>query len=144
MAAPKGNKFALGNTGGRPPHFETPKELQKAINRYFNKCKPTLDEEGKVIDLNPPTVSGLALFLGFESRQSLYDYQKRNKDFSYIIKRARLTIESHYEEGLNYMAPAGKIFALKNMGWSDKTEHELTGKDGHAIETVIKVELTDD
>jgi len=70
-------------------------------------------------------VSGLAYFLGFESRQSLYDYEKRS-EFSYIIKRARLRIESEYEKKLSYKHPVGSIFALKNMGWADKQEIDHT------------------
>ena len=143
MAAPKGNKFALGNNGGRPPHFDTPKKLEEKVVEYFDNCQPEFDDENKIIELNPPSVSGLALFLGFASRSSFDDYIKRGEEFSYIIKRAKLAIECHYEEGLNYQAPTGKIFALKNMGWSDKTEHEHSGPGGGAIETKVTIEYVD-
>jgi hypothetical protein len=59
--------------------------------------------------------------LGFESRQSFYDYEERG-EFSYTIKKARLTIESKYEEKLHEPACTGAIFALKNFGWTDKSE----------------------
>jgi hypothetical protein len=32
-----------------------------------------------------------------------------------------------YEEQLSGTAPTGSIFALKNMGWKDKTETEISG-----------------
>ena len=98
---------------GRPPMFETPELMQAAINTYLeaNKDKPTL--------------SGLALFLGFESRQSLYDYEEK-PTFTYTIKRARLHLEVYYEEKLLTINSTGAIFALKNLGWKDKTEIDQT------------------
>lgn len=104
---------------GRPPQFETPEEIEQAIEEYFDSCVPQYDEAGNILKLNYPTITGLALALGFESRQSFYDYEKRER-FSYVIKKARLRVESHYEEGLNIKTRAtGSIFALKNMGWRD-------------------------
>jgi hypothetical protein len=69
----------------------------------------------------PPTITGLALYLGFESRQSFYDYAER-KQFSYTVKRGRLKIEHEYEKSLRSQTFAGAIFALKNMGWKDRTD----------------------
>lgn len=109
-----GNKFALGlTTNGRPPIFETPEEMEVKCSEYFQECA---DKDSKA------TITGLALFLGFESRQSLYDY-KEKKDFSYILKRATLAVENSYELG----GTAFDIFALKNMGWKDKQEVDYTG-----------------
>lgn len=72
----------------------------------------------------PPTITGLAFFLGFESRQSFYDYEKR-EIYSYTVKRNRLRIESEYESRLSMHNPTGAIFALKNLGWSDRQETHL-------------------
>lgn len=133
MAAEKGNKYALGNNGGRPALFETPEELNEAIRKYFEEDHKTrVVVVGKApnnyeVILPVITVTGLALYLGFESRQSLYDYEDK-KEFSYIIKRARLFIEEEYEEQLQHGNTTGAIFALKNMGWSDKTEVDHTTK----------------
>jgi hypothetical protein len=101
--------------GGRPRIYETPDELETAIDAYF---------EGSERD--EITITGLALYLGFESRQSLYDYEKDPR-FSYIIKRAKLRVEMNYEMRLNSNSCTGAIFALKNMGWRDKTEVEQSG-----------------
>ena len=114
MAAPKNNLYALGNHGGRPAVYETPDDLDDACYSYFQWCK---DEEVKA------TVTGLALFLGFADRQSLYDYEKKD-EFSCIIKRARLAVQNSYEMSGN----AIDIFALKNMGWKDKHEVEHSGQ----------------
>lgn len=112
MGAPKGNKFALGNTGGRPPIFEDKEALRIAIQGYFDHC---LAEGEKV------TITGLTLFIGFESRSSLDDYCRRNKEYSYIIKRAKLAVENSYE----MHGETIDVFALKNMGWSDKLNLDL-------------------
>lgn len=104
---------------GKPPYFESPEQLQEAIDRYY--------QSGESI-----TITGMAYFLGFESRQSFYDYEKR-PEYSYVIKRARLKVESKYEDNLSSQYVAGSIFALKNMGWKDKTEHGFTDGDGNDV-----------
>lgn len=110
-------------SAGRPALFETPQELQGKIDEYFQSCESFINDMGDLVPGKPITVTGLAYFLGFESRQSLYDYKER-EEFSYIIKRAKLRVEQAYEEKLSYQNAAGTIFALKNMGWSDKQEIE--------------------
>lgn len=127
MAAPKGNKFALGlTTNGVPPMYNDPQEMCEKINEYFDSLLiEKEDENGEkyvAFSINP-TITGVALYLGFSSRQSLYDYGQKD-DFSYIIKRLRLVIESSYEEMLHTKTSTGAIFALKNMGWKDKIETE--------------------
>ena len=125
---------------GAPPLFDNIEDLQSKIDEFFAQCgtEPWLDDNGKIITnskgtplfkIKPPTLTGLALHLGFESRQSIYDYEKRNDDFSYAIKRARLACENFAERGIlsgEVFAAAG-IFVLKNYGWSDKQEVELSG-----------------
>ena len=94
---------------GRPPKFKTVKELEKKLKSYFESC----DEK--------PTVSGLAHYLGFLSRQSIYDFQvKKSPEFAYTIKSAILQIEQKHELGLYNQSNAGHIFWLKNRGWTDQ------------------------
>lgn len=114
---------------GRPPKFKTPEELQKKIDAYFKNCpdrRQFVTKIGEVIEIPMPTICGLCYYLGFESRQSFYDYEKEEK-FSYTIKRARLFIEKEYEQLLQGNNCTGAIFALKNFGWVDKTEQEIIG-----------------
>lgn len=96
------------------PFFETPEELQEGIDSYFIE---------QIEAKESPTITGLCYHLGFESRQSFYDYELK-EPFAYTIKRARLRIESRYEDRLFSNSNAGAIFALKNFGWTDKTELE--------------------
>jgi len=124
MAAEVGNKYAIGNNGGRPPIWGSVEELNEKITTYFNDCK---DQNIKA------TITGLALYLGFDSRQSLYDYEKK-EEFSYVIKRAKLAVENSYEMG----GTAFDIFALKNMGWKDKQEVENRYPDGLKIKHVYQ------
>lgn len=105
---------------GRPRIYDNVEALEKEIAVYLSKNKTKL------------TVTGLALHLGFESRQSFYDYEKEG-EFSYTIKKARLTIESFYEQNLLTKNATGAIFALKNFGWKDKTETGFTDKEGNDI-----------
>jgi hypothetical protein len=100
---------------GQPPKYKTSEQLQKAIDVYWDE-----------LDKQKPTITGLAYSLGFESRQSFYDYLK-DGEFSYTLKRARLRIESIYEQNLHSNNATGSIFALKNFGWTDKQEIEHTG-----------------
>jgi len=99
--------------GGRPPIFETPEQMQEAVDRYFER------EGGKGI-------CDLACFLGFKSRQSFLDYAAKD-EFSDIIKQARLRIEAYYETQGNGKT-AKDIFALKQLGWKDEqqVQHGVT------------------
>ncbi|MEY4573261.1 MAG: Flavobacterium phage vB FspM pippi8 [Bacteroidota bacterium] len=116
---------------GQPPYYNSPDELQNKIDEYFksgiNTRKVIIGkgEDKTEIEVPVPTISGLAIFLGFESRQSLYDYGKR-PEYSYIIKKAQFFIERGYEEQLQVGNTVGAIFALKNMGWIDKMHNENT------------------
>ena len=134
MAAKKGNKNALGNQGGRPPFYSDPNELQLKVDEYFNNCpdKKAITVGFDRIDVPVYSICGLAYHLGFESRQSFYDYENV-PEFSYTIKRARLFIEKEYEEQLSVGNTIGAIFALKNMGWKDKSEQEITTPQGITI-----------
>ena len=121
MSAAKGNKYAIGNEGGKPPYYDNPKDMQKACDEYFETCKENKE---------PYTITGLALALGFCTRKSLLDYSEK-QEFVNIIKKSKLKVEQGYEIRLSGGQPTGAIFALKNMDWHDKTE--LTGADGRDL-----------
>ena len=97
-------------------------------------------DQKKTIEVPIPTISGLAHFLGFESRQSFYDYEKKD-GFSYTVKRARLFIEVHYEEMLNTGNVTGAIFALKNLGWLDETKVVQINKEAKPLTPEEQQEL---
>lgn len=117
---------------GRPRIYDSVEDLEAAIESYFStplvqytQCGTFVSETEKV--KNPkPTVTGLALYLGFADKSTLYEYRDR-EEFSYSIKRALSMIEMYHEERLSDNNVTGAIFALKNMGWKDKTEVEQSG-----------------
>lgn len=117
---------------GRPLKISNVKTLQKRIDEYFENCpdKRILTNFDKnsgefvKFELPTPTITGLALFLGFNNRRSLYDYEEE-PEFSHAIKKARLRIENEYEKQLYNDKCTGAIFALKNLGWKDKVENEI-------------------
>lgn len=102
---------------GRPLKFLTVEDLKASIDEYF--AKP--EREWKI--------SGLAVYLDCDT-QTLLNYEKKNDGFFATIKRAKTKIESAWEQRLIDRGNGGDIFALKNFGWTDKTEQELYGKDG--------------
>jgi len=143
MGAPKGNKFAEGNNGGRPAIHTDPEEVSRLVDDYFkwiegekeevevtytekdahgNEKEVTRKVEQWLRRPETPTVTGLTLHLGFADKSTLYDYRDK-KEFSHYIKRGLLQIEKYHE----IMTSAGEkctgnIFILKNFGWSDKVE----------------------
>lgn len=126
---------------GRPRKYDNVEALQKEVDAYFEWCKGEKSEQSYIDEYGltqyiyerepePYTITGLALYLGFVSRQSMHDYIDRGDEFSYVIKAALSRVEHGYERRLSGTAPTGAIFALKNMKWKDKTEQELSGNMG--------------
>jgi hypothetical protein len=108
--------------GGRPPKFSSVEQLEGLIAAYF----VDRDEKRK-----PYTIQGLAAALE-TTRETLLDYEKDKPafaQFSDSIKRAKCRIGADVEERLlsGEQHAAGPIFWLKNHGWADKQERELSG-----------------
>lgn len=105
----------IKHAGGRPKKYETPVAMQEAIGFYLHRNENH-------------TICGLALALGFNSRQSLLNYEGYSEEFLDTIKKAKLAIETEYESALRSNHTTGAIFALKNFGWTDKREyqHDIT------------------
>ena len=138
---------------GRPPKFRTKEEIQEKIDAYFKECdgELLLDDDGEPVCApkiglvyikppKPPTVTGLALALGFASRQSLMEYQGK-QEFADTITRAKSQIEAYTEgrlfdrDGVN-----GAKFSLINNfhGWGEKPEQEpSTGSNMVALAEIL-------
>lgn len=116
----------------RPKIYDNPKKMQKAIDQYFDNCRgePIKDEKGNIltdkkgnpiiIGARAPTVTGLALALGFNSRQALLNYQAR-PEFNDTITRAKTRCEEYAESRLYDRDGArGAEFSLRyNFRWED-------------------------
>lgn len=119
---------------GNPRRWRSAKALQEAVNQYFNDC----EENARV-----PSVAGLALALGFMSRQALARYTDRmheesNDDYVVIITSAKTRIEeANVQLAYNKEASAGARFMLQN-GFNYSEKQEITSKN------TIKVDLIDE
>lgn len=138
---------------GRPPKYKTTEEIQEKIDAYFEECKgkilqnaagePVLDKSGKPIryDARPLTVTGLAIALGFTSRQALLNYQAK-QEFVDTITRAKAVVERYAEERLFDKDGAnGAKFSLANnfAGWKEKPLIEAD-----VNKATITIDLVDD
>ena len=121
---------------GRPPKYKSKEEIEEKIDAYFKQCEGEVlkDNNGNtvfnkfgnpvIINQRPPTVTGLALALGFSTRLSLLNYQ-RTKEFMNPITRAKARVEAYAEERLfDRDGSSGAQFSLRNnfKGWTEKTE----------------------
>lgn len=133
--------------GGAPRKWESAKAMQEAIDAYFESCKGTpliidgnvaTDKYGRpiVLDEKPPTVTGLALALGFASRQALINYQDR-KEFNDTVTRAKSRCEEYAESRLYDKDGAnGAKFSLGcNFGWNSGSEKS---GDPAALDALLK------
>ena len=121
----------MGNVG-RPPKYKSKEEIEEKIEQYFKDCEghALTDNEGNtvynkwgypvIVDRKPPTVTGLALALGFSTRLSLLNYQGK-KEFMNTITRAKSRVEQYAEERLfDKDGTSGAQFSLRNnfKGWN--------------------------
>lgn len=126
-------------TVGRPPKYTRKEEIEGLIEEYFKACegeilkgddgKPVLNKWGNPIitGQKPPTVTGLALALGFTTRQGLLNYQGK-KEFLDTILRAKSMVEQYTEERLfDRDGSNGARFSLINnfKGWGEKIPSSL-------------------
>jgi len=112
---------------GRPPKITDPNQLSIIGNQYFVNC----DNQEK-----PYLITELALALGFNGRQQLIDYENK-PEFHDTIKALKSRCEAYAEHKL-YVGTnqTGAIFALKNYGWKDKQDIEIT----HNYDITIRLE----
>ena len=134
--------------------FSDADELQRRIDGYFEhidgefhfedtpsktKNDKEVTEQRKVWDRlpQPPTISGLALYLGFESSEELDEYIKIGPHAS-LIKRARLRIETAYEQKLHNGPASGAIFALKKLGWNQPRSDNITDPNDKNMKVIME------
>jgi hypothetical protein len=102
------------------------------------KSPPEMREQ-KVWDREPQpaTITGLAYYLGFDSLQAFESYELNGR-FASILKRARLQVENEYEKMLHCQPATGAIFALKSLGWMERSAKT---NDEFVSDAVLKVEI---
>jgi hypothetical protein len=137
----------------RPPQFKTPKEMQYLVDEYFKSREGTplkdkddnylLDKWGHpvIIGCKAPTIAGLALALGFNSRQSLLNYQAKPL-FMDVVLRAKSRLQEYWEESLfDRDKTNGAKFALTQyVGDSIEKERMKLQKDRDEFDRMIALE----
>lgn len=125
----------------RNPKYDSVEQLEEKIEAYFESCKGELlrDKDGSIVfnqkDGMPvwvgrrtPTIPGLALALGFSSKQSLYNY-KAKKEFLDSISRAQTRVEQYTAEKLfDRESQRGAQFVLE-YGFRYRRDTESEKKD---------------
>lgn len=126
--------------------------MAEAVDKYFEDCEGHVltDEDGEtvyklngepvIVGVHPPTVTGLALWLGFKTRQSLLNYQARSEAFNDVLTVAKTRCEEYAErrlydrDGVN-----GAKFSLTNnfKGWREKPLEDEQQK-------LVEVRIIDD
>lgn len=103
----------------RPFKWKNAKEILDLAEVYF-----------KETDLKKQSITGLALALK-TNRETFNEYGKRDDEFGKAVKYIKARIEFAYEQRGLERGNAFDIFALKNLGWTDR--QEITGENGGAL-----------
>ena len=140
---------------GRPPKFKSVEAMERLIEAYFEGCRgevlrgagdvPVLNKYGEVVMVGarPPTMTGLALALGFADRSSLLDYEGKPQ-FEAVIRRAKSRIEQYTEERLfDRDGNRGAQFSLQNnfRGWKESRDVTLSAAEGADIMAEVRTRM---
>ena len=130
----------LKKSNGSKPKYTDPEEMRVKIDAYFKECEgkalvdhmgdPVLDRWGSPIiyGAKPPTITGLALALGFKTRTSLIKYQNK-KEFNDLILEAKSRVEEYCERQLFTRdgAKGAQFSLMHNFGWKNPADEEESG-----------------
>lgn len=120
----------IQKTTGRIPKYTNADELAAIADDFFDE----LIENNDV-----PTINGLCLALDM-TRETFAQYGKK-PEFSDVIIKIRMRLESWWEKRLAGPASSGTTFWLKNHGWSDRVENVVSNPDGTGLFSGIEVRL---
>lgn len=146
MAAPEGNNYwTRRKKHGRGLKFETPEILWEKCVEYFEwiEANPLVENrpfafQGVVTDhpvekMRAMTLEGLCLYIG-TTRETWSDYRTKGNGYSDIVREVEDIIREQKFTGAAADLLNPTIIA-RDLGLRDNHNHEMTGKDGGAIET---------
>jgi hypothetical protein len=137
------------HAGGRPLKFQTPEELQTAIDDYFRVCDERVIikqvvQKGVIVPVPTPepySMAGLAEHLGID-RSTLLAYEREDQrpQFQGIVDRARARI--HRENvtmallGI-HESRAAILNLASNFGYSQRTSVDI--EDNRLVQVILDV-----
>lgn len=138
MAAPKGNEFyKLRSKDGKDRTYQTPQDLAKACEEYFEWCEsnPLQEEQAfhfqgiitktTVSKRRPFTIQGLAAFIDLSVKG--FNYYESLEDFIPITTRIREIIYNQKFEGAASGFFNANIIA-RDLGLADKSDITSQGE----------------
>lgn len=118
---------------GVAPKYRSPKDVQNKVDEFFDQIDKGLNKHCKY-----PTLSGLALHLGFSSTKWMYDYSKKSKGFKEVVSCAKTRVENCVNQMLlnpvtkNVQGP--KFYLSAAYKYSEKVDTKVEG----TIKTFIR------
>jgi hypothetical protein len=139
-------ELPLHKTDGRIKErpWSTPEEFDAYVDQYFQACYETF--ANKEVPTEAPCFPGLYLHLGVIDRSGMMDYLASSAGQAYDLnyRRAYAMIEKYLVVNAQITSnPAGSIFLLKNMGYSDKQDVHVTGKVEKVVREIVRPDDTD-
>jgi hypothetical protein len=105
--------------------------MARPVTWTEEKIQDTYDKLMEYIEqAEIPTVAEFA-YKNKINRQRLYEFEKLSDGIKRLIDKKEWVLEIGGLKGDIDKTMA--IFSLKQLGWKDRQEHELTGKDGEPI-----------
>lgn len=157
MAAAVGNKYAVGNKGGRPTKYKpeycdriiehfTVQPQQTVYKRTFHPDGSVKSEEPVVLPEQFPTFQKFAAEIEV-SVPTLLEWVQEYEEFSNSYARAKQLQEHIWlvnGMGNLYNSQFAQFFGKNCLGYKDKTETEITGANGGPIQLTNVTALSDD
>jgi len=123
MAKTKKRPIRYTKAVGSPPKYATPEDLLAQVEDYFEFGRKTKNvvvgrkPHQTTVEQEIISITGLSLYLGFSSRQSLLYYGKeKGPIFKEVVDYAKSRVAEHYEGLLQSgVSASGMIFMLANI-----------------------------
>lgn len=140
MAAPKGNKFALGNKGGRPTKYHPDiiamideylawcdeEHYKEVVERYDENQKPISTK--LMLQVRLPSNEGFSEYIDV-CVDTLSEWRKEHKEFSAALKKIKTRQHNRYiNNGLagTYNPTIAKLGLMSNHGYKERSKNEDT------------------